>query len=101
MCGSGTLLCEALMAYCCIPAGYLRKRFGFEALPDFDPEIWQTVKQEVDAQIRPLPEGLIAGSDISDKALDAARKSTGLKLTAPLKKAVLSALSERDDEAAL
>jgi putative N6-adenine-specific DNA methylase len=73
LCGSGTLLCEALMAYCRIPAGYLRRRFGFEALPDFDPEIWQAVKQEVDVRIRTLPEGLIAGSDISDKALDAAR----------------------------
>ena len=28
MCGSGTLLAEALMHYCRIPAGYLRKRFG-------------------------------------------------------------------------
>ncbi len=73
MCGSGTLLCEALMAYCRIPAGYLRKRFGFEALPDYDPVIWRAVKLEADAAIHPLPAGLIAGSDISDKALVAAR----------------------------
>jgi putative N6-adenine-specific DNA methylase len=36
MCGSGTLLCEAMMHYCRIPAGYLRKKFGFTTLPDFD-----------------------------------------------------------------
>ena len=36
MCGSGTLLCEAMMHYCRIPAGFLRNKFGFTALPDFD-----------------------------------------------------------------
>ena len=41
MCGSGTLLCEALMRVCRIPAGYLRPRFGFECLPDFNKALWQ------------------------------------------------------------
>ena len=36
MCGSGTILCEALMHYCRIPAQYLRKKFGFFNLPEFD-----------------------------------------------------------------
>ncbi len=71
MCGSGTLLCEAMMAYCSIPAGYLRPRFGFERLPDFKPEVWQRIKNEADAQIHPLPDGLIAGSDISVQAVQA------------------------------
>ena len=29
MCGSGTLLCEALMYYCRIPSGFFREHFGF------------------------------------------------------------------------
>ena len=73
LCGSGTLLCEALMAYCNIPAGVSRSRFGFVSLPDFDGAVWQRVKKEADAQIRELPEGLIAGSDVSAEAVDAAR----------------------------
>jgi len=73
MCGSGTLLCEALLRHCRIPPGYLRKRFGFEFLPDFDRAIWQTVKQEADQQIRQLPDKLISGSDIASKAVEAAR----------------------------
>lgn len=73
MCGSGTLLCEALMYYCRIPAGIFRKRFGFEHLPDFEPEKWKRVKAEADGGIRALPQGLIGGSDISEKALRAAR----------------------------
>jgi putative N6-adenine-specific DNA methylase len=73
MCGSGTLLCEALLRYCRIPSGYLRKHFGFEFLPDFDKKIWQSVKKAADGQIRELPVGLISGSDLSAKALQAAR----------------------------
>jgi putative N6-adenine-specific DNA methylase len=73
MCGSGTLLCEALMKYSNIPAGIFRRRFGFESLPDFDSIIWRYVKKESDGNIRELPKGLIAGSDISENAVDAAR----------------------------
>jgi putative N6-adenine-specific DNA methylase len=73
MCGSGTLLCEALMHYCRIPAGHLRPRFGFEALPDFDPKIWSAVRAEARTRIRPLPAGLIRGSDLSPEAVAAAR----------------------------
>jgi len=73
MCGSGTLLCEALMRYCNIPSGIFRNKFGFEFLPDFDGSIWKQVKKEADASIRKLPQGLIAGSDLSQEAVDAAR----------------------------
>jgi len=75
MCGSGTLLCEAVMHYSRIPAGYLRQKFGFESLPDFDAEIWHTVKRAADSCIRELPPGLIAGSDKSSEAISAAKKN--------------------------
>ena len=73
MCGSGTLLCEAIMRYCNIPSGIFRNKFGFEFLPDFDGSIWKQVKKEADTKIRELPQGLIAGSDLSEEAVDAAR----------------------------
>ena len=73
MCGSGTLLSEALMRYSNIPAGVFRKRFGFEALPDFDEPAWQEVKNASARHIRELPQGLIAGSDVSGEAVRAAR----------------------------
>ncbi len=73
MCGSGTLLCEALMAYCRIPAGIFKNQFGFECLPDFEPLVWREVKKQADRQIRDLPKGLIAGSDIDKKAVDVAK----------------------------
>jgi len=70
MCGSGTLLLEALMAYCKIPAGYFRKRFGFEYLPNYDEQLWNSIRKAVDKKIRPLPEGLLSGSDISRHAIE-------------------------------
>jgi len=73
LCGSGTLLCEALMHYSHIPAGVFRNRFGFEFLPDFDGAVWQQVKKEAAGHIRELPQGLIAGSDVSAEAVSAAR----------------------------
>ncbi len=75
MCGSGTMLSEALMRYCRVPAGYRRARFGFERLPDFDREAWRRVKQEADDAIRKLPPGLIRGSDAASEAVRAARRN--------------------------
>ena len=35
MCGSGTILAEALMNYCWIPAGYLSEESGLKFFPDY------------------------------------------------------------------
>lgn len=78
MCGSGTLLVEALMRYCNIPAGYLRDDSGIYYLPDFDEKLWKQVRKESNNAIRELPDGLIRGSDVSSKSLSYARKSLDL-----------------------
>lgn len=78
MCGSGTILSEALMHYCHIPASYLRQRFGFEALPEFDVNLWNRIKSEENSKIRRLPNGLLFGSDISNDAVDAAMANNTL-----------------------
>jgi putative N6-adenine-specific DNA methylase len=77
MCGSGTLLAEALMSYSRIPPGFKRKRdrFGFIHLPDFKEDVWHKIKNEVDREIRPCPGELIKGSDIDASAVKAARKN--------------------------
>lgn len=73
MCGSGTLLCEALMHYCRIPAQIFRTDFGFERLPDFDASLWEKIKATANENIKPLPENLIAGSDISQVSVNAVK----------------------------
>lgn len=72
MCGSGTLLCEAMMRVCSIPAGFLRNRFGFSFLPDFDEGLWKKIKAQSDEKIQRLPKGLITGSDKAGSAVKAA-----------------------------
>lgn len=43
MCGSGTLLVEAAMIACNIPAGINRKEFGFQHWRDYDPKLYQVI----------------------------------------------------------
>jgi putative N6-adenine-specific DNA methylase len=73
MCGSGTILCEALMHYCRIPAAYLRPKQSVRFMPGFDARAWKTMKHAADDAIRELPEGLIRGSDEAHTAVAAAR----------------------------
>jgi len=43
MCGSGTMLTEAAMIACNIPANINRKGFAFEKWPDFDEELFEKI----------------------------------------------------------
>ena len=61
------------MRYCNIPSDIFRNKFDFEFLPDFDGSIWKQVKNKADTSIRELPQGLIAGSDLAEEAVNAPR----------------------------
>ncbi len=75
MCGSGTLLCEAAMRFARIPAGYLRPAPALAHLPGFDPAAWATIKKSADQSIKPVPRGLIHGSDCAADAVAATRQN--------------------------
>lgn len=75
MCGSGTLLCEALMSWCRIPAAILRENKYIERFPDHDPKLWKELRAQANQAMRELPDGLISGSDVSATALAVARAS--------------------------
>ena len=68
MCGSGTLPIEAAMFAMKIPAGYYRKQWGFMKWDDWDPELWNRIKDEADSQIRDFDYEIWA-SDRSPKAV--------------------------------
>ena len=72
-CGSGTLLFEAYMKHCNIPAAYLRHKFGFLRLPDFDASVWNQVKTKCNEEIIERDDELIRGSDLSTEAVKAVR----------------------------
>jgi len=70
-CGSGTLLFEAWMRQARIPAGFFRKSFGFERLPEFNANRWNEIRAEADAAIQLLPDELLHGSDRDPAAIQA------------------------------
>lgn len=78
MCGSGTILAEALMTFCRVPAGFLRRDIGWQFLPDKDPDAFARIKKEEDAGIRALPDGLICGSDMNAGNVKIARDNLSL-----------------------
>lgn len=69
LCGSGTILCEAYLHATGTPPGILRRKFGFEQLPDFDPALWNAVKNRHQSRIKPIDDSLISGSDISGRTI--------------------------------
>lgn len=73
MCGSGTLLIEATMFARQIPSGYYRNSFGFFQWSNFDKNLWDRVKSEADAKIRPSLDATIIGSDIDREVIRAVR----------------------------
>lgn len=75
MCGSGTLLSEALLDYCRLPSALNRTSFGFEHLPDFKPEIWKKIKNDTERLSRKLPKSLIFGNDIDKNSVETARQN--------------------------
>jgi putative N6-adenine-specific DNA methylase len=68
-CGSGTLLCEGFLFASHTPPAFLRKRFGFERLPDFDSLLWNQIKKKGTENRILLEKGMITGSDISAEAV--------------------------------
>lgn len=72
MCGSGTFLIEAIMVARNIPAGYFRDSFGFQTWKNFDKLLWEKIKNDADAKIKPI-ETTIIGADQNREVLRAVR----------------------------
>ncbi|MFT5999340.1 MAG: putative N6-adenine-specific DNA methylase [Neolewinella sp.] len=79
MCGSGTIVVEAAMIAAHQAPG-LHRKFGFERWPDFDIELWSSIRQEA-LDARRKPPHTILGSDIEELTVSLAKVSldrTGL-----------------------
>jgi len=80
MCGTGTLLAEALLRAGGVASGWKRDKHDAppRCLPDFDEQLWKQVLAE-DADLRrDVPAGLVRGADLSAEALRAARANLRL-----------------------
>lgn len=72
-CGSGTFLIEAALMASKTPPGFLRHRWGFMNLPNFNQTDWLRVKNELDAERIPIPFKLFMGADNNKNAVRIAR----------------------------
>jgi len=74
MCGSGTILMEAVMIAKKFAPGLNRKNFGFMTWNSFNKELWNKIVEEAKEKVE-HPRLHIYGSDINMGALDIARES--------------------------
>ncbi len=74
MCGSGTLVIEAIMHHRRIPAQILRDSFAFQQWPDYQPKVWETTKNTAQLRIKEKSVEFYA-SDINRKAIKKARSN--------------------------
>lgn len=77
MCGSGTLVIEAAMMAADIAPGLLRQKFGFHRWKQFDPQIWQSIREDATQRKQKGRQSLpvICGSDNDEKIIEVARKN--------------------------
>jgi type I restriction enzyme M protein len=61
----------------------------------------RALQEAIRALLRGLPETLVKDRDEFERLLDAAARKAGLKIPAPARKAILAALAERDESAAV
>lgn len=72
-CGSGTLLIEAALIASKTAPGFLRNKWGFMTLPQFNQQTWLKVKAEADLKRTPLVKGHFWGLDINKNAVHTAK----------------------------
>ena len=72
MCGSGTILIEAAMIANNIPANIFRKKFSFQKWKDFEPLLWEKIKDNsLNKEIQYL--GKITGCDDNEETIKIAK----------------------------
>jgi len=75
MCGSGTLAIEAALMGLNRPAALLREDFGFMHLKGYRPEVWTELRAGAKRRIKNGLDSRIIATDISNEAIDAARRN--------------------------
>ena len=75
MCGSGTLAIEAALIALDRAPGLLRSNYGFMHLKGFDESSWKTLRRKIRAEAKDRLDGRIIATDISQQAVEAAKKN--------------------------
>jgi putative N6-adenine-specific DNA methylase len=75
MCGSGTLAIETALIVLDRASGLLRSNYGFMHLKGFDESSWKTLRRKTRAAAKDKLNGRIIATDISQQAIEAAKKN--------------------------
>ena len=75
MCGSGTLAIEAALMGLGRAPGLLRNNYGFMHLKGFDESPWKVLRKKVRAEAKDRLDGRMIATDISQQAVEAAKKN--------------------------
>jgi 23S rRNA G2445 N2-methylase RlmL len=75
MCGSGTLAIEAAMVVLKKAPGLLRNNYGFMHLKEFDESSWKALRKKTTALTKKSLNRRIIATDISQEAIEAAKKN--------------------------
>lgn len=72
MCGSGTLLIEAVLAARNIPSVWFREKFGFMSWKNYDEALWLEIREDARSRFKSFT-GNVYGYDRSSKAVSIAK----------------------------
>ncbi len=75
MCGSGTLAIEAALVALERAPGLLRSNYGFMHLKGFNESSWKVLRRKIRAEAKDRLNGRIIATDISQQAVEAAKKN--------------------------
>jgi len=75
MCGSGTLAIEAALIALDRAPGLLRSHYGFMHLKGFNEPSWKVMRKKIKALAKNSLKGKIIATDISEQAVEAAKKN--------------------------
>jgi putative N6-adenine-specific DNA methylase len=75
MCGSGTLAIEAALIALGRAPGLLRNNYGFMHLKGFDEPSWKVLRRKIRAEAKDRLNGRMIATDISQQAVEAAKKN--------------------------
>jgi putative N6-adenine-specific DNA methylase len=75
MCGSGTLAIEGALIALERAPGLLRSNYGFLHLKGFDGSSWKVLRRKIRAEAKERVNGRIIATDISQQAVEAAKKN--------------------------
>jgi putative N6-adenine-specific DNA methylase len=75
MCGSGTLAIEAVLIALGRAPGLLRSNFGFMHLKGFNEISWKALRRKIRAETKDSRNGRIIATDISQQAVEAAKRN--------------------------